>query len=147
MADDTPISISSTDVVATKRGGDVKSMTIEQQYVPRADGTRDPYASIDQRMARLIAEILVKHYYGYAWHVISETRQGIIYFSIPDLMGSTLRCVIRLPDFPELMELLVRDKAGELLERMHLRRGPMDQAEYENAKRNRHLFQFGDVKQ
>ena len=147
MADDTPILVSETEVAPTKRGGDVRSMTVQQEYVPRADGESDPYAAADQRLARLIAEILVKHFYGYTWQVIAETCHGVVAFAIPDLMGSTLKMVMRLPEFPEMLERDVVHRAGELLERMHLRRGPMDQAEYEHAKQNMHLFQFEDVKQ
>lgn len=144
---DLPVTVASAEVGATKRGGDVKTMSVERQYVAPLDGTADPFARADQRLARLIAEILIKNFYGYTWHIVSEIRQGVIYFSIPDLMGPTLRWVIRLPEFPELMEMVVRNAGGELLERMHLRRGPMDQAQYEWAKQNRHLFQFGDLKQ
>jgi hypothetical protein len=144
---DDPVTVASTEVAATKSAGDVKTMTVEQQYVPRADGTFDPFAARDQRLARLVAEILVRHFHGYAWHVVSEIRQGVVYFAIPDLMGPTLRWVIRLPEFPDLVEMVVMRAGGELLERMHLRRGPMDQAQYEWAKQNRHKFQFGDVKQ
>lgn len=143
---DTPITVSETTVDAVARS-DVKSMEIQRQYIPRLDGTSDPYAAADQRLARLIAEILVRHFYGYTWLVVSEIRQGVVYFSIPDLMGDTLRWVIRLPEFPDLMEMVVMRGGGELLERMGLRRGPMDQAEYESAKQNRHLFDFRDVKQ
>lgn len=146
MADDTPIIVSETEVAATQRGGDVKSMSVQQEYVPRADGEADPYAGADQRLSRLVAEMLVKHFYGYTWQVIAETCQGVVMFAIPDLMGETLKMVMRLPDFPELLEKNIVLRAGELLERMRLRRGPMDQAEYEHAKQNRHLFQFEDVK-
>lgn len=142
---DTPITVSETTVEPTKRS-EVKSMEIQQQYIPRLDGTDDPYARADRRLARLVAEVLVKHFYGYTWLVVSEIRQGVVYFSIPDLMGDTLRWVIRLPEFPEMMEMVVMRGGGELLERMGLRRGPMDRAEYESAKQNRHLFDFREVK-
>lgn len=144
---DEPITLSETDIGATKRAGDVKRVTVKREYIPPLDGTRDEVAAFDQRIAMQVAEILVRHYFGYTWHVVAETRQGIVYFSIPDLMGATLRWVIRLADYHDLTDRLVMRCGGDLLERMGLRRGPIDQGEYENAKANRHLFQFGDVKQ
>lgn len=146
-ASDLPVTVASTEVGATKRGGDIKTMSVERQYIAPLDGSADPFARADQRLARLIAEVLVKNFHGYAWHVVSEIRQGVVFFSIPDLMGPTLRWTIRLPEFPDMMEMVIMRGGGELLERMGLRRGPMDQAEYEFAKKNRHKFQFGDVKQ
>lgn len=143
---DTPITVSESIVEPTKRS-DVKQMVVEQQYIPRLDGTFDPTALADQELARETAEVLVEHYYGYTWQVVAESRQGVVAFSIPDLMGTTLKWVINLRSFPISGDKLIVRFAGELLERMGLRRGPMDPVEYENAKRNMHLFQFGDVKQ
>lgn len=144
---DEPITLKQTEVDPTRRSGDVRKMKVERQYIPPLDGTRDEVAAFDQRIAMAVAEILVRHYYGYTWHVVAETRQGIVYFSIPDLMGATLRWVIRLADYHDLTDRLVMRAGGDLLERMGLRRGPMDLAEYEKAKTHRHLFDFGDVKQ
>lgn len=144
--DDTPIPVAETEVAPTARS-DVKSMLIQRQYIPPLDGTEDELARFDQWIARGVAEILVRFYYGYQWNVVAESRQGIVYFSIPDLMGPTLRWVIRLGEYKDLTPKLIMRCGGDLLERMGLRRGPMDIAEYENAKNNRHLFDFGDVKQ
>lgn len=143
---DEPITLSETTVDAPRRS-DVKQMTVEQQYVPRLDGTEDETARADQRLAMAVAQVLVKHFYGYTWHVMAESRQGVITFAIPELMGPTLKCIIKLGEFPANPEKTIVRIAGELLERMGLRRGPMDVAEYEHAKNNMHQFQFGDVKQ
>lgn len=144
---DEPITLKETDVGPTQRGGDVKIMRVRREYIPPLDGTPDRLAKFDQSIARKVAEELVRHYYGYEWHVVAESRQGIVYFSIPELMGATLRWVIRLAQFQDLQPALIMRCGGDLLERMGLRRGPMDLAEYENAKLNRHLFDFGDLKQ
>lgn len=144
MADDEPIKLAETSVAAVARS-DIKEMTVEQQYVPRLDGTFDETKGADQAMAMAVADVLVQYYFGYTWHVMAESRQGIVAFSIPDLMGPTLKVVVRIGEHPDLPRKLIRDLAGNLLERMGLRRGSMDAGEYENAKRNMHMFQFDDV--
>jgi hypothetical protein len=126
--------------------GELK-VTIQRQYIPPLDGTKDEVAAFDNWLARGVAELLVKFYYGYEWHVMAESRQGIIAFSIPDLMGPTLKQVIRLAEYKDLRPELIRETGGQMLERMGLRRGRMDRAEYEAAKFRRATFDFGDVKQ
>ncbi len=143
---DEPITISETIVEPTKRS-DVKHVEIKRQYIPPLDGTTDEVAAFDMWIARRVAEVLVKYYYGYDWYVMAESRQGIVVFSIPDLMGPTLKQVIRLAQYGDLHPKLIRDTAGQMLERMGLRRGPKDTAEYEAAKLKRHTFDFSDVKQ
>lgn len=135
--------VSSTDIITPGN----QHMTIEQRYIPPLDGTVDEVDRYDMSMARAIAEVLVKSYPGYDWFVMGESRQGIVAFSIPDLMGPTLKQVIRLAQFSDLNPKLIRDTGGQMLERMGLRRGPMDRAEYEAAKKRRVTFDFGDVKQ
>jgi hypothetical protein len=135
--------VASTDIITAGK----QHMTIEQRYIPPLDGTADEVDGFDMSMCRQIAEVLVKYYPGYDWFVMGESRQGIVAFSIPDLMGPTLKQVIRLSQFSDLTPKLIRDTGGAMLERMGLRRGPMDRAEYEAQKLNRHLFDFGDVKQ
>ena len=122
-------------------------MTIERKYTPPLDGTADEVAAFDNWLARQVAELLVKFYWGYEWHVMAESRQGIIAFSIPEIMGPTLKQVIRLAEYADLTPALIRRTGGEMLERMGLRRGPIDIAQYLAAKNNKHLFDFSDVKQ
>jgi hypothetical protein len=140
---DEGVIVASDDIVTAGK----QTVTIEQRYIPPLDGTVDEVHGYDMTMARAIAEVLVKYYPGYDWFVMGESRQGIVAFSIPDLMGPTLKQVIRLAQFSDLTPKLIRDIGGSLLERMGLRRGPMDRAEYEAAKRRRITFDFGDVKQ
>lgn len=143
---DEPITISVQEVEAPSSASDTK-VTVHQEYIPPLDGTYDWTDRYDTSMARAIAEVLVKAYYGYDWHVIAESRQGIVAFSIPDLMGPTLKQVIRLAEHSHLNKKLIRDCGGQMLERMGLRRGPKDPAEYAAAKKRRETFDFGDVKQ
>jgi len=126
------------------RGG--LKATVTQTYQPPLDGKSDDYAGFDMRVARGIGELLNKHYFGYRWKSFADCRQGIVGFSIPELMGETLHMVINLKQFADLQPQLIVEKAGELLERMHLPRGQVDMAAYAFAVANRHKFQFGDVK-
>lgn len=114
-------------------------------YVPPLDGLSDNYDAIDMRTARYVAEILVKTYFGYPWHVTAETKQGVVMFRIPDLMGASLQYVINLAKFSDLTKELVVRCGGELLERMNLPRGQIDMALYLEAKKNLHKFDFGSV--
>lgn len=145
VVSDEPITLSITDAEAPSTASESK-VTIHQQYIPRLDGTHDDTDQYDTSMARAIAEVLVHHYYGYDWHVIAESRQGVIMFSIPELMGPTLKQVIRLAEQSHLNKKLIRDCGGMMLERMGLRRGAKDPAEYAAALKRRHTFEFGDVK-
>ena len=128
-------------------GDDKLQMKIERRYTAPLDGTKDEVAAFDNWLARQVAELLVKFYYGYEWHVMAESRQGIVAFSIPDLMGPTLKQVIRLAEYSDLTPKLIRETGGQMLERMGLRRGPIDIAQYIAAKSRRSTFDFADVKQ
>lgn len=121
--------------------------TVRQTYQPPLDGKSDDYAGFDMQIARGIGELLNKHYFGYTWKSFADSKQGIVGFSIPELMGDTLHMVINLKQFADLQPELIINKAGELLERMHLPRGQVDMAAYLFAKTNRHNFHFEDVKQ
>jgi hypothetical protein len=140
---DEPITLS-VDAVEAPTSRPESTVEIHQQYIPRLDGTQDPTDRYDTSMARAIAEVLVHYYYGYDWHVIAESRQGVVMFSIPDLMGPTLKQVIKLSD--GFTKKTVRDCGGLMLERMGLRRGPKDPAEYAAAKKRMYTFDFADVK-
>lgn len=121
-------------------------MDIQRTYVPPLDGTKDEFDLVDQGIARDVAEILVKNYFGYPWKVTSEIKQGIVYFQIPELMGPTLNYMIRLAEFKDLTPELIKRCGGDLLERMGLPRGQIDMALYANARQNKHKFDFRDVK-
>lgn len=133
--------ITTDTVVIDGAGGEA---LVRKVYVPPLDGKSDDYAGFDMRIAQGIGELLNKHYFGYAWKSYADSKQGIVGFSIPELMGETLHYVIRLAEFADLTPQLIIDKAGELLERMHLPRGKADMAQLEWARRHRHLFQFDD---
>ncbi len=119
--------------------------TIKQGYVPPLDGSPDDMKLFDTTIARDVARVLVKSYPGYSWHVVADSRQGVVYFGIPELMGPSLRYVINLGQFADLTPKLVMICAGELLERMGLRRGAIDLGEYFAAKTNKERFDFADA--
>ena len=130
----------------THEGRQRLKVNMVRGYVPPLDGTQDDFDRIDQATARYVAEILVKTYFGYPWHVTAETRQGVVMFRIPDLMGPTLQYVINLAKFSDLTRDLIIRCGGELLERMNLPRTQIDMALYVQARHNLHKFDFFDVK-
>lgn len=115
-------------------------------YTPRLDGTFDSFKEADMTMARAVGRVLHDAYPNYPWKVISEIRQGYVAFQIPDLMGPTLHCFIRMADFGLMNDKLILDVAGETLERMGLPRGRCDMDLYRAAKFRLGIFQFDDVK-
>lgn len=119
---------------------------VRHLYTPPLDGTPDQVNAFDMRIARAVAEVLVKNYPGYSWKVTAESRQGVVYFQIPELMGPTLQYLIKLGAFEDLTPKLIMVCAGELLERMGLRRGAIDLGEYMAAKNNKQTFDFADVR-
>jgi hypothetical protein len=137
-AKDEPVILSSERIEG--RGG--LTVDVVQGYKPPLDGTSDDYAAIDQQTSRYVAEILVKTYFGYGWCVTAETRQGVIMFRIPDLMGASLQYVINLAKFSDLTKDLIVRCGGELLEMMNLPRGAVDMALLAEARKNMHKFDF-----
>lgn len=124
-----------------------RQVMVRQAYLPPLDGRSDDYAGFDMQIAKDIGEMLMKKFFAYPWKTFADTKQGVVGFSIPELMGPTLHYVINLKKFSDLTEALILNKAGELLERMGLPRGVADQAALLWAAENRHKFQFEDVKQ
>ena len=138
---DDPINVA-TEIVGGNKNID---MIVRRQYTPPLDGHSDDYATIDQQTARYVAEILVKTYFGYPWHVTSNIKQGVVMFRIPSLMGASLQYVINLGQFSDLTRDLIIRCGGELLERMNLPRGAIDMALMQEARKNLHKFDFADV--
>lgn len=126
-----------------KNGG--LQQEIKSLYIAPLDGTKDEVDRFDMTIARGVCETLVKHYPGYSWKVTAESKQGVVYFQIPELMGPTLQYVIKLGVFEDLTPKLVAISGGELLERMGLRRGAIDIGEYMAAKNAKEKFDFADV--
>lgn len=125
-------------------GAGNREVMVRQAYLPPLDGRSDDYAGFDMHTAKQIGEILTKTYFAYPWKTFADTKQGVVGFSIPALMGPTLHYVINLKAFSDLTEALIVSKAGELLERMNLPRGIADQAAILWAAENKHKFQFDD---
>lgn len=127
----------------TKIDGADGAMVVTQSYLPPLDGQDDSlYAEFDMSIARGIGELLNKHYFGYSWKSYADSKQGVVGFSIPELMGPTLHMVINLKKYSDLTPQLIVAKAGELLERMNLPRGRIDMAQLAWARSNRGSFDF-----
>jgi hypothetical protein len=140
---DQPVTHSITEIDGRKG---MKAL-VQQTYVPPLDGNDDLYAEFDMTIARGIGELLNRHYFGYSWKSFADSKQGVVGFAIPELMGPTLHMVINLKQYSDLTPDLIVNKAGELLERMKLPRGQADMAMVAFARANRHKFDFGDVRQ
>jgi hypothetical protein len=139
---DEPIILSSE----TQVGRQGVKMQMVSAYVPPLDGTPDEVKGFDIHIAKGVLDILARKYFGYPWRVTAETRQGIIAFQIPELMGPTLHYIIRLAEFKDLDADLIIRCGGELLERMGLPRSQIDMAAYATARENLQKFDFADVK-
>ncbi|MET4187608.1 hypothetical protein ABIB86_000443 [Bradyrhizobium sp. JR1.7] len=122
-----------------------RQMQTRLMYVPPLDGSLDPHRNFDAFVAGRIMEILNHHFPGYPWHAVSNAQQGIVYFSIPVLMGETLRYLIKLGDWSDLSPKLVIDGGGELLERMNLPRKGFDVMSFIKARDQKHLSDFADA--
>lgn len=121
-----------------------RKAAVSAQYIPPLDGRDDSlYAAFDMRVAEGIGRLLNKHYFGYEWKSYADTKQGVVGFSIPELMGPTLHMVINLKKWDALtLDQIVIDKAGELLERMWLPRDKGGMEAILEAKQRRHSFDF-----
>lgn len=113
-------------------------------YRPPSE-TVDPHQAVNDRLANAVFAVLQKHYFGHGWRVKANAYHGVIAFNIPELMGETLHQIVKLNQYTS--DAMIVDLAGNLLERMGLRRGPADLDAVREAKKRMHTFQFGDVKQ
>jgi len=134
-------------LVRAERQERASDRVMEQRlmYVPPLDESADPHREFDLFVARRISEILNHHFPGYPWKVVSNAQQGVVYFSIPALMGETLHWLIKLGQWSDLSPRLVIQGGGELLERMNLPRRGFEVMSFLEARGNKHGFDFADV--
>jgi hypothetical protein len=137
-----PILLSSEEVKSWR----APSLQVQQHYVPPLDGRLDDRKGFDQFIADEVQLILQKHYPGYPWKAECNSKQGVLWFAIPILMGETLKWVIRLAQWSDLNPKLIRDGAGELLERLNLRRGIISIGEFADQQRNKHRADFSGIR-
>lgn len=126
---------------APDRVGDRQMMNV-QLYKPPLDGTPDVHKAFDMFVAGRINEILTHHFPGYPWQSNADASQGVVYFSIPVLMGPTLKQIIRLAEWSDLTPMLVIDLGGELLERFNLPRKGFEVASFLHARDHKELAQI-----
>jgi hypothetical protein len=134
-------------LVRAERRDRVSDRAIEQRllYTAPIDGSLDPHRGFDQFVASRISEILNHHFPGYPWKVVSNAQQGVVYFSIPALMGDTLHWLIKLQQWDNLNPKLVIDGGGELLERMNLPRRGFEVMSFVEARSDKMKLDFADV--
>lgn len=121
-----------------------RTMERRLMYLPPIDGSLDPHRGFDAWVATQMMEILDGEHPGYPWFAGCNAQQGIVYFSMPVLMGPTLKELIKLGDWADLSPMLVKRCAGELLSRLGLPRA-FDEASFMYALQNKHRFQFDDI--
>lgn len=127
----------------TERASD-RAMEHRLVYVPPLDGSLDPHRNFDLFVAGRMKEILEHHYPGYPWKTVCDAQQGVVYFSIPVLMGDTLHYLIKLGQWSDLSPKLVIDGGGELLERMNLPRRGFEVMSFLEARADKSKLDFGD---
>lgn len=127
-----------------QRVGD-RQMQSRLLYQPPLDGTPDDKRGFDLFVAARMLEILNHHYPGYPWKCVSNSQQGVVYFSIPVLMGDTLHWLIKLGQWDNLSPKLIIDGGGQLLERMNLPRTGFEAMSFVEARGGKDKFDFADV--
>jgi len=94
-----------------------------------------PVPRVDERDAAIAATMmkwLNRHYPGHLWGCIADTRQGIVKFNIPILMGMNNWWVVNLRTHDIIDGM--RQGAGQILERYRLRRGRFDLTTFLEAR-------------
>lgn len=114
-----------------------RNMVSIKLYKPPLDGSKDMHRKFDMWVAGRVNGLLDKHYPGYPWRSCCDASQGLVYFSIPVLMGSTLNWAIRLAEWEDLTDKLVIEGGGQLLERFDLPRNGFEAASFIHARDHR----------
>lgn len=95
----------------------------------------DPYEAAEQRFLQEAMRLMLEFYPGYGWNLRADVRQGILTVGLPTFMGAVLQWVIHLDKVqsPQELEKKIRAAGGEILERLKLARGKLNQSEYLDA--------------
>lgn len=129
-----PVTISTHKVEKDTFGA--HDIVVEKKYEApaSADGgiANDPYREKDAELAELMMKWLHRHYPGHLWGCVADTRQGIVKFNIPILMGFQTWWVVNLRTH-DIVEGM-REGAGQILERYGLRRGRFELASFLDAR-------------
>lgn len=96
------------------------------------DPRPDPFAAVDAALMKAVAFVINKYYPGHPWKVEVSHAQGVIFLSIPVLMGATNKYVIPIKMVKNAMDLRrhVMQQAGEILERYELPRNAFSRDEF-----------------
>lgn len=121
-----------------ERRADRKMVTLRMYKAP-LDGTPDLHKKFDMWVSSKVVATLDKHFPGYPWMAECNAQQGIVAYSIPVLMGPTLKWAIRLAEWEDLTEKLVMEGGGQLLERFNLPRTGFEAASFIHARDHKWL--------
>lgn len=110
----------------------------EMETVEGADahtGTPPHIRRAELFLANHMLLLLNKMYPGYGWSATVSVQQGLVWFSIPALMGD-LADIEHLDNamHPEFLVKWLKIRGGEILERFRLRRGKIDLDQMSEAR-------------
>lgn len=94
----------------------------------------DPYRLKDHEVAQTMMRWLDREYPGHLWATAANLAQGIVQFNIPILMGIDRWWIVNLGTHDVIDGM--RQGAGQILERYHLKRGRFDLDTFLQARQN-----------
>lgn len=101
---------------------------VETRLEVSEDGSHEEYAAADIALARRVSEMLQLHYDGHFWAVHASHKQGVVFITIPLLLGNWkyLIKIANLKSDPGMRSVV--KAGGEILERFRIPRGHIDMA-------------------
>jgi hypothetical protein len=112
------------DVVIKTSPGGHDSVILTKYEAPSADdgihAAPDPNKERDLEIAGTMMRWLNRHFPGYLWATVADTKQGIVKFNIPILMGICDWWVVNLRT-DDIVDGMAKG-AGQILERYRLPR-------------------------
>jgi hypothetical protein len=96
----------------------------------RLEGADTTHEDADHALLMKIVMVVERHYQGWPWEITCDSRTGVALISLQPIMGvqKYVMHISYLNGDPRLD--LVKEFAGQILERFGLPRGPFDAAEW-----------------
>lgn len=115
-------------------GGNDRVVLTKHEAPADNDGgvAHDPYKAKDLEIAGTMHRWLERHYPGHLWGCVADSRQGIVKFNIPILMGLQQWWVVNLRTHDIIDGM--RQGAGQILERYRLDRGRFNLDQFLDAR-------------
>lgn len=110
-------------VEKTSHGGHDRVLLTKYEAPANDNGgyADDPFRLKDHEVAQTMMRWLEREYPGHLWATAANLAQGIVQFNIPILMGVDRWWVVNLRTHDVIDGM--KQGAGEILERYHLKRG------------------------